>query len=69
MKWYAKGGGFARCGPFKSQKAATDAMRLIQRPARTRIAADCRSGRVVLSLVEEPEQRKVFPDDVFVWRE
>jgi len=29
--WFARGGGIARCGPFKSQVAAVDAMRLVKK--------------------------------------
>ena len=46
--WFAKGGGIARCGPFKDQITAVNAMRLAKKAA---------------------EQRKEFPDDVFVWPE
>ena len=62
VKWFARGGGIAQMGPFDTQIAATNAMRLVKRPARTRIAHDgC--------LVHEPEQRQEFPPDVFVWPE
>lgn len=31
IEWYARGGGIAKCGPFKSQVEAVDAMRLADR--------------------------------------
>jgi hypothetical protein len=67
--WFAKGGGIARCGPFKTQIEATDAMRLVKKEAKTRIAYDFRKGRAAVALVHEPAQRADFPDDVFVWPE
>lgn len=54
--WYAKGGGIAKCGPFKSQIEATNAMRLITPP---RASSNFRE-RLDMSL---------FPADVFVWPE
>jgi len=67
--WFAKGGGIAKCGPFKDQIEATNAMRLVKRPAETRIAGDFSKGKANVALVHRPEQRAEFPDDVFVWPE
>lgn len=67
--WFAKGGGIAKCGPFKSQIEATNAMRLVKYEARTLIRSNFRKGKAQVALVVEPEQRKEFPDDVFVWPE
>jgi hypothetical protein len=53
IQWFARGGGIARCGPFKSQIEATNAMRLVKREA----------------TIHEVEQRCEFPDNVFVWPE
>jgi hypothetical protein len=69
IQWFARGGDIARCGPFKSQIEATDAMRLIKHEAKTYIAHDCRKGQALLGLVHEPEQRAEFPNNVFVWPE
>lgn len=69
VQWFARGGGIARCGPFKDQIAATNAMRLVKKPARTRIGADLRSGRADLCLENIPAQTAEFPPDVFVWPE
>jgi hypothetical protein len=59
--WFAKGGGVAKCGPFKDQISATNAMRLVKKRAETYMSG--------LTIVHVPEQRKEFPDDVFVWPE
>lgn len=67
--WFARGGGIARCGPFDTQIDAVNAMRLVKREARTRIAGDFRKGRADVALVHEPEQCAEFPSDVFVWPE
>lgn len=67
--WFAKGGGIAKCGPFKSQIEATNAMRLVKNEARTRIAYDFRKGGASVALVHELEQHAEFPPDVFVWPE
>jgi hypothetical protein len=67
--WFARGGGIAKCGPFKSQIEATNAMRLVKREASTHIAHNCRKGEVVVGLIHEPEQRAEFPDNTFVWPE
>lgn len=67
--WFAKGGGIAKCGPFKSQIEAVDAMRLVKHGARTRIAANFRKGGATLALVQQEAQREEFPSDVFVWPE
>ena len=68
IKWFAKGGGIARCGPYDTQVQAINAMRLVKRPAQTRIASDFTKGHAKVWLVRD-EQRKEFPDDVFVWPE
>jgi hypothetical protein len=69
IRWYARGGGIARCGPFRSQVEATNAMRLIKTEPRTRIVPDFHGGRADVRLVHEPGQRQEFPPDVFVWPE
>jgi hypothetical protein len=30
IKWFARGGGIAKCGPFDTQLEATNAMRLVE---------------------------------------
>jgi hypothetical protein len=67
--WFARGGGIAKCGPFKTQLEAVNAMRLVKRKARTRIACNVLHGKADVALVHEPEQRVEFPADVFVWPE
>jgi len=67
--WYACGGSIAKTGPFKTQLEATDAMRLIKTPARTRIVGNFLKGQADVSLRHEPEQRAEFPNNVFVWPE
>ena len=67
--WFAKGGGIAKCGPFKTQVEAVDAMRLVKYGARTRIAANFMKGGVTLALVQQEAQPEEFPLDVFVWPE
>lgn len=52
-KWYARGGGIARCGPFKTQAEATASLRLVQR----------------LSPDGRPAAQDEFPPDAFVWPE
>jgi len=69
VSWFARGGGIARCGPFKTQIEATNAMRLVKKPAETRIAGNFRGGKADVALVHIPEQRAEFPDNVFVWPE
>lgn len=69
VRWFARGGGIAKCGPFDSQIEATNAMRLVKREARTRIGYDFRKGRANVGLVHEPAKRAEFPDDMFVWLE
>ena len=69
IQWWARGGGIARCGPFKNQIEATNAMRLVKHESGTRIAGDVRKGLRGLTVVTQPEQRKEFPDDCFVWPE
>ena len=69
IQWFARGLDIAKCGPFKSQIEATNAMRLVKKPARTRIAGDCRKGGVKLWVVEEPAQNDEFPQNMFVWPE
>jgi len=67
--YFARGGGIAKCGPFKSQIEAVDAMRLVKKEAKTRIAHDLRKGRMAVGLVHEPAQREEFPPNMFVWPE
>jgi hypothetical protein len=69
VEWFAKGGGIARCGPFKTQVEAVNAMRLVKREATTRIGGDFRKGRAELALVYTPAQTAEFPADIFVWPE
>lgn len=69
IEWFARGGGILRTGPFPTQIAATNAIRLVKRPAEVCIASDCRNGQVKLNLVEIPAQEADFPPDVFVWPE
>ena len=69
IKWFAKGGGIAKCGPFDTQIEATNAMRLVKREAKTRIVGNFLKGLAEVKLVHEPEQHKEVPDDVFVWPE
>ena len=69
IKWFAKGGGIAKCGPFDTQIEATNAMRLVKRDARTLIKGNFAKGQAHVALVHEPAQRCEFPDDVFVWPE
>jgi hypothetical protein len=62
--WFAKGGGIARCGPFKSQAEASAAMRLAKPVRRSVVAALLRGERPPpLPTADE------FPADVFVWPE
>lgn len=51
--WFAKGGGIAKMGPFKSQAEAARHIRLVKSEA-TRWA---------------PAQQAEFPADAFVWPE
>jgi hypothetical protein len=67
--WFAKGGYIAKCGPFKSQTEATNAMRLVKREAKMRIGGNFLKGLAQVTLLHDPEQRCEFPDDVFVWPE
>jgi len=69
VQWFARGGGIAKAGPFKTQIAATDAMRLIKTPAENRVVFNFMKGRADAALVRIPEQRAEFPADVFVWPE
>jgi hypothetical protein len=56
--WFAKGGGIAKCGPFKNQIEATNAIRLAA-PVR-------RSYEVFPPLAVD---QSLFPADAFVWPE
>jgi hypothetical protein len=67
--WFARGGGIAKCGPFDTQIEAVNAMRLVHREARTRIACNFLKGKADVALIHEPAQRAEFPPDVFVWPE
>jgi hypothetical protein len=69
IKWFARGGGIAKCGPFKSQIEATEAMRLVKYEAQTRIAYDFRKGGAKVWLEHIPAQLAEFSPDVFVWPE
>jgi len=67
--WFARGGGLAKSGPYKTQIEAVNAMRLVKREADTKIVGDFRDGKADIKLVHIPAQRAEFPDDVFVWPE
>jgi hypothetical protein len=68
-RWYARGGGIARSGPYPSWHAAREAMQLVKYPARTQIAGDFRRGAAQLCLVERPAQERDYPEDLFIWPE
>jgi len=53
IKWFAKGGGIAKCGPFETQVEAAKAMMLEPQPGGYGVAEDLR----------------IFPDGVFMWPE
>lgn len=55
--WFAKGGGIAKCGPFPTQIAATNALRLVKR------------GENYVRSYGIKEDNSIFPADVFVWPE
>ena len=57
-KWYAKGGNIAKCGPFKSQEEATQAMRLVP-------FKKYWTGRTS----HDYGENAIFPDNIFVWPE
>lgn len=51
--WFARGGGIAKSGPFKTQALAAKSMRLV----------------APTPVYGQPLITKLFPDDVFVWPE
>lgn len=63
--WFARGGGIAKCGPFKTQIEATNAMRLVKRKAQTCIVGK----KAEIALFHDPGQDQEFPPDIFVWPE
>ena len=63
MKWFARGGGIARSGPFDTQAEAVESMRLI-----TETVEDYE--RVRLGRKDfRPRIVGEYPEDIFVWPE
>ena len=78
--WYARGGGIAKAGPYKSQIAAVNAMRLassepqdVDSVIHRLLYNNMVEGRPKLGLASQdihPSGRhKEFPDDIFIWPE
>jgi len=63
IKWFARGGGIAKCGPFKSQVEATAAMRQVTETDQQYARLVAMHGQV------RPQLKGGFPVDVFVWPE
>lgn len=63
IQWFARGGGIAKCGPFKSQVAATAAMRQVTETDQHYAWVVAMHGPV------RPQLKGGFPTDVFVWPE
>lgn len=59
--WYARGGGIAKMGPYKSQIQATNALRLAK-PTKLNTA------RILMGYTKA-ESNDLFPLDAFVWPE
>jgi hypothetical protein len=61
VKWYAKGGGIARMGPFKSQAEASKHLKLAPQP-------ELVPGSI-FKPTSHPWGDAEFPPDAFVWPE
>lgn len=57
--WYARGGGIAKMGPFDTQVAAVNAMRL----------APLKEGIWTTRAQVRAREAQIFPKDIFVWPE
>lgn len=74
IKWFARGGGIAKAGPFDTQIQAVNSMRLVtetDEEYRRATAGDwriCKSGFIDPRSVR-PQFKGGFPDDIFVWPE
>jgi len=63
IQWFARGGGIAKCGPFKSQVEATAAMRQVTETDQRYAWVVAMHGPI------RPQFKGMFPEDVFVWPE
>lgn len=63
IQWFARGGGIAKCGPFKDQVVATEAMRQVTETDRQYTWVVAMHGPV------RPQLKGGFPADIFVWPE
>jgi len=64
LQWFARGGGIAKCGPFKSQVEASAAMRQC-----TEDDDEYRRTMAMAGGAYRKQLKGGFPDDVFVWPE
>lgn len=63
IQWFARGGGIAKCGPFKSQVEATAAMRQVTETDQEYRRLVAMHGPI------RPQLKGGFPEDIFVWPE
>ena len=63
VKWFARGGGIAKCGPFRSQVEATAAMRQVAETEEQYAYVVAMHGAF------RPRYKGGFPEDIFVWPE
>ena len=62
IRWFARGGGVAKCGPFTTQVEATEAIREVEE--------NDMEYKLALLCGEDRNQFKGgFPDNAFVWPE
>lgn len=62
IRWFARGGGIFRCGPFASQLAATEALRQVHE-------TDDQYAAALANGAKRKQYRGGFPADAFVWPE
>lgn len=62
IQWFARGGGIARVGPFKTQIEAVESIRQIAE-------TDEQYHRATFYGEHRPQPRGGFPPDAFVWPE
>lgn len=62
IKWFARGGGIEKAGPYDNQVLATNAMRQVAE-------TDEEYKRAVWNGVIRKQLKGYFPADVFVWPE